>query len=106
MSHGKGLRRRLLSAALPRPQVGLLSASLVSHLFWPDAPEAELQLPEPIEAAMAEFGRRYQQLKSPRKLGWHPSLGVVELDVEVDGVAVEFKVGRRGGRCGGSGAAA
>jgi hypothetical protein len=35
--------------------VGLLSASLVSHLFWPEAPEAELQLPAPIEAAMSEF---------------------------------------------------
>jgi hypothetical protein len=83
-------------------QVGLLSASLISHLFWPEAPEAELQLPAPIEAAMAEFGRRYHQLKSPRKLGWHPSLGVVELELEVAGVALEFKVsGRWGGALGG-----
>lgn len=42
---------------------------------------------------MEEFGRRYHTLKAPRRVNWHPSLGVVELELEVAGTAIDFKVG-------------
>jgi hypothetical protein len=42
---------------------------------------------------MEEFGRRYHTLKTPRRVNWHASLGVVEVEVEVAGTAIEFKVG-------------
>jgi hypothetical protein len=35
--------------SVPGAAVGLLSASLISHLFWPEAPEAELLLPPDVQ---------------------------------------------------------
>ncbi|KAJ9523096.1 hypothetical protein QJQ45_023914, partial [Haematococcus lacustris] len=99
----------------------VLSAIIMSHIFWPKlggwgdeeekagsvatdrAKEAGLKLPPLVAAAQEAFAQAYAGLKAPRKLHWKPHLGCVELQrvshqvtpwlqVEVDGVEVDFKV--------------
>ncbi|KAL6763563.1 hypothetical protein V8C86DRAFT_2491647 [Haematococcus lacustris] len=88
----------------------VLSATIMSHIFWPKlggwgdeeekagsvatdrTKEAGLKLPPLVAAAQEAFAQAYAGLKAPRKLHWKPHLGCVELQVEVDGVEVDFKV--------------
>ncbi|KAG2487792.1 hypothetical protein HYH03_013636 [Edaphochlamys debaryana] len=89
-------------ADAPTPELALLSATVLSYLFWPnqedrdkgapDDPACGLLLPPGIREAMEAYGARYHHLKTPRKLRWRPALGAVELDVSAGGVTASFTV--------------
>ncbi|EFJ49123.1 hypothetical protein VOLCADRAFT_80889 [Volvox carteri f. nagariensis] len=86
-------------SALPQPAspIGsafhLLSAAIISYLFWPRQEDPTgLVLPAEIRTAMETYEQRYHHLKTPRKLRWRPHLGSVDLDVSAGGVTASFSV--------------
>ncbi|GLI63750.1 hypothetical protein VaNZ11_006823, partial [Volvox africanus] len=85
-----------------RPEFDLLSATIISYLFWPrqedrdkgapDDPATGLLLPKEIRSVMETYEQRYNHLKTPRRLRWRPHLGSVDLDVSAGGVTASFSV--------------
>jgi anaphase-promoting complex subunit 2 len=75
------------------------SATVISHMYWPDNVKEEdsatyESLPAPIRAAMDSFAAEYTKLKPTRKLQWIGSQGQVTVEVEVPGsdMPVDFRV--------------
>ncbi|GME84742.1 unnamed protein product [Ambrosiozyma monospora] len=68
-------------------------ASVVSHMYWPELPENKFKLPEEITTGLTKFESDFEDLKQGRKLTLLPSLGQVDLDIELNnGVVHNFKV--------------
>ncbi|GFR52613.1 hypothetical protein Agub_g15129, partial [Astrephomene gubernaculifera] len=86
----------------PGPEFELLSATILSYLFWPgqedrdkgapDDPSCGLLLPPEVRAAMRVFEGRYRHLKTPRSLRWRPQLGAVDLELAAGGATASFRV--------------
>ncbi|GMG20326.1 unnamed protein product [Ambrosiozyma monospora] len=68
-------------------------ASIVSHMYWPELPENKFKLPDEITTGLTKFESDFEDLKQGRKLTLLPSLGQVDLDIELNnGVVHNFKV--------------
>ncbi len=53
-----------LAEGVKNDTLGLLSATIVSHLFWPELRDAEMTVPAQLEAAMKQYAERcVQRLK-------------------------------------------
>lgn len=76
--------------------IASLDAMVISRFFWPDeiaalAPQGPdgakeghtIKLHPRIQTMMDEYGRRFSQLKTPRKLIWQPFAGLVNLELEL-----------------------
>ena len=61
-----------------------ITATIISYLFWPQLTGEELRLPKRISDLLEEFAKKYNKLKTPRKLNWSSHLGLVELDLTFD----------------------
>lgn len=70
-----------------------LSATVVSHLFWPSMPsDDDLTLPPEVQDMLDTYGAKYHSTKLPRKLVWKKTLGTVSLDVTVGSSTLSLDV--------------
>ncbi|OWZ10966.1 Anaphase-promoting complex subunit [Phytophthora megakarya] len=67
-------------------------ATIVSHQFWPPLQGEDFMLHQTISKDIDAFKDAYHVLRNPRSLDWNPSLGSVQLSIDLEGVVREFTV--------------
>ncbi|PSC76910.1 anaphase-promoting complex subunit 2 [Micractinium conductrix] len=72
--------------------IGCLSATIVSQLFWPQLQTEEFTPPPEVASMLSTYAAKYRSLKAPRKLVWRPALGSVSLDLFIGDQEKEFTV--------------
>eukprot|EP00392_Amoebophrya_sp_AT5.2_P003650 g3655.t1 len=65
-------------------------ATILSHHFWPveqlaAEEEVEFRLPQPMQAALDKYSRRYGGVRSTRKLNWRKAMGLVKIEIQLGG---------------------
>lgn len=83
---------RALSRSDIRYALPILSTTIISYLFWPEAKEPDIIVPPDIQLLMDVYGEQYHNKKRPRQLTWRTGTGMVELDVYVQNEKTTFKV--------------
>ncbi|KAF1313781.1 Anaphase-promoting complex subunit 2, partial [Globisporangium splendens] len=79
------------SDAASKPLVPV-DATIVSQHFWPPFQGDEFVLHPKVSSDIDEYKKSYEVLRNPRSLAWNPSLGSVQLSIELQGVEREFSV--------------
>ncbi|CAB3403088.1 unnamed protein product [Caenorhabditis bovis] len=71
-----------------------ISACIISAHYWPkiEADPGSQKLPEPIEQAMEKYAATYSKQKERRNLNWIKGAGCVQVEIELDGFAIEKTV--------------
>ncbi len=70
-----------------------LSATVVSHLFWPSlSNDDDLIVPSHVQEMLDTYAAKYHSTKLPRKLIWKKTLGTVSLDVTVGNTMLSMDV--------------
>ncbi|KAF9623696.1 hypothetical protein IFM89_003841 [Coptis chinensis] len=70
----------------------LLDATIISSNFWPPIQDESVNIPEAMDQLLSDYAKRYNEIKTPRKLLWKKNLGTVKLELELGDRAVEFTV--------------
>ena len=65
------------------------SAKILSRLFWPALRTETFKLPPVMAALATRYAEGFEALKASRKLGWLPSLGSVEVELQLADRSVE-----------------
>ncbi|CAN0530679.1 unnamed protein product, partial [Ectocarpus sp. 8 AP-2014] len=65
---------------------------MVSQHFWPHLLGEDMRLHPRMQDRLAAFGKAYSVIKNPRLLVWKKQLGVVELNLDFNGVERSFSV--------------
>lgn len=55
---------------------------IISSMYWPPLANESLKLPNEIEIEIKKYTEKFEDLKNPRKLKWHNSIGAVEIELE------------------------
>uniref|UniRef100_A0A914UZ69 Anaphase-promoting complex subunit 2 n=1 Tax=Plectus sambesii TaxID=2011161 RepID=A0A914UZ69_9BILA len=61
-----------------------VSVRILSAHFWPKQRDERLTLPDALQLGLASYNQRFQMLKASRTLEWIPSMGSVEVQLEID----------------------
>ena len=69
-----------------------LAGYVLSHNFWPTFVEENLTVPIELQSVFKEFKREFEALKSRRTLEWRTNIGLVELEVSLNGRKIPFSV--------------
>ncbi|KAM2330420.1 hypothetical protein ACFX1X_021251 [Malus domestica] len=67
-------------------------ATIISSNFWPQIQDESLNVPGPVDQLLSDYAKRFNEIKTPRKLLWKKSLGTVKLELQFDDRAVQFMV--------------
>ncbi|KAJ4972980.1 hypothetical protein NE237_006154 [Protea cynaroides] len=70
----------------------LLDATIISSNFWPPIQEESLNIPMPVDQLLSDYARRFNEIKTPRKLLWKKNLGTVKLELQFEDREVQFTV--------------
>ncbi|KAL8138133.1 hypothetical protein V2J09_004134 [Rumex salicifolius] len=70
----------------------VVNATIISSNFWPPIQEEALNIPETMDQLLIDYSKRFHEIKTPRKLQWKKNLGVVKLELQFEGRAVQFTV--------------
>ncbi|KAL3501441.1 hypothetical protein ACH5RR_035890 [Cinchona calisaya] len=70
----------------------ILSATIISSNFWPPIQDEALLLPAPVDQLLSDYAKRFNQIKTPRKLLWKKNLGTVKLELQFEDREVQFTV--------------
>ncbi|CAM9002041.1 unnamed protein product [Rhodiola kirilowii] len=70
----------------------VIDATIISSNFWPPIQEEDLKLPNAVDQLLSDYAKRYNEIKTPRKLLWKKNLGTVKLELQFEDKAVEFVV--------------
>ncbi|GAB4829126.1 anaphase-promoting complex subunit 2 [Ancistrocladus abbreviatus] len=70
----------------------VVDATIISTNFWPPIQDEPLNIPGPVDQLLSDYAKRFHEIKTPRKLLWKKSLGVVKLELQFEDRAVEFNV--------------
>ncbi|RDX79028.1 Anaphase-promoting complex subunit 2, partial [Mucuna pruriens] len=70
----------------------IISATILSSNFWPPIQEEPLNLPEPIDQLLSDYAKRFNEIKTPRKLQWKKSLGTIKLELQFQDREMQFTV--------------
>ncbi|KAL4118698.1 hypothetical protein PRIC2_011023 [Phytophthora ramorum] len=80
----------------PLDCVGALStrvdATIISQQFWPPLQGEDFTLHPKVSKDIDAFKDSYHVLRNPRSLDWNPSLGSVQLSIDLEGEEREFTV--------------
>ncbi|OQS07323.1 anaphase-promoting complex subunit [Thraustotheca clavata] len=68
----------------------IVDATIVSQHFWPPFQAEEFSLHPRLQKIIDDYRKSYHVLKNPRTLEWVPSLGFVNLCLELNSCEVEF----------------
>ncbi|DBA04288.1 TPA: hypothetical protein N0F65_002050 [Lagenidium giganteum] len=79
-------------AQQPYSKYSIVDATIVSSEFWPPFQQEEFAVHSIVEKKIEEFKKAYQVLRNPRSLNWNPSLGSVQLSIELSGETRSFTV--------------
>ncbi|KAL5721544.1 anaphase-promoting complex subunit 2 [Ranunculus cassubicifolius] len=90
------------SIALPSPKgagldetgvsLDLLDATIISQNFWPPVQDESINIPESVDQLLSDYAKRFNQIKTPRKLLWKKNLGTVKLELQFGERAAQFTV--------------
>ena len=69
-----------------------IQAKVLSRLFWPTMSEQTFELPPEIEGQQLAFESSFEKYKSSRNLTWVPSLGSVDIELELEDRTVRESV--------------
>ncbi|KAL2333269.1 hypothetical protein Fmac_014482 [Flemingia macrophylla] len=70
----------------------VISATIISSNFWPLIQDEPLKLPEPIDQLLSDYAKRFNEIKTPRKLQWKKSLGTIKLELQFQDREMQFTV--------------
>ncbi|XP_030956395.1 anaphase-promoting complex subunit 2 isoform X1 [Quercus lobata] len=70
----------------------ILDATIISSNFWPPIQDETLNVPEPVDNLLSDYAKRFNEIKTPRKLLWKKNLGTVKLELQFEDRAVQFTV--------------
>lgn len=89
-SHGEetDARKDRLFAVPP----SIFEPTIICTEFWPEQEDAPLTLPPPIQQLAVAYQEEYHKLKTPRVLEWIHSLGLVQLELELDDRTLDLTV--------------
>lgn len=74
------------------PSLDAVNATIISSNFWPPIQEEPLNIPDPMDKLLADYSKRFHEIKTPRKLQWKKNLGIVKLELKFEDRAVQFTV--------------
>ncbi|KAL3721483.1 hypothetical protein ACJRO7_033908 [Eucalyptus globulus] len=69
-----------------------LDSTIISSNFWPPIQEETFNLPEPVDQLLSDYARRYNEIKTPRKLLWKKNIGTVKLELQFEDREMQFTV--------------
>ncbi|KAJ8433259.1 hypothetical protein Cgig2_023211 [Carnegiea gigantea] len=69
-----------------------LDATIISSNFWPPIQDESINLPVSVDQLVADYAKRFHEIKTPRKLLWKKNLGVVKLELQFEDRTVQFSV--------------
>ncbi|KAL5553745.1 hypothetical protein UlMin_041146 [Ulmus minor] len=75
--------------ALP---MDILDATIISSNFWPPIQDESLIMPQPVDRLLSDYAKRFNEIKTPRKLLWKKNLGAVKLELEFEDRVMQFTV--------------
>jgi len=87
-----GIDRAKAIEAAREASEAYLSSTIITRLCWPVIPEEEPKLPCKVQAVMDLYNEQYHSLKAPRKLIWKPSLGSVDVELQLADRTLNLKV--------------
>ncbi|KAE8023227.1 hypothetical protein FH972_008953 [Carpinus fangiana] len=70
----------------------ILDATIISSNFWPTIQDEALNVPAPVEKLLSDYAKRFNEIKTPRKLLWKKNLGTVKLELQFEDREVQFTV--------------
>ncbi|KAK9277366.1 hypothetical protein L1049_006908 [Liquidambar formosana] len=70
----------------------ILDATILSSNFWPPIQDEVLNVPGPMDQLLSDYAKRFNEIKTPRKLLWKKNLGTVKLELQFEDRAVQFTV--------------
>ncbi|KAG5528895.1 hypothetical protein RHGRI_029524 [Rhododendron griersonianum] len=70
----------------------LLNATIVSSNFWPPIQDEAFNIPEPMDQLLSDYAKRFNEIKTPRKLLWKKNLGTVKLELQFEDRSLQFTV--------------
>ncbi|XP_061370906.1 anaphase-promoting complex subunit 2 [Gastrolobium bilobum] len=70
----------------------IIAATIISSNFWPPIQDEPFNLPEPVDQLFSDYAKRFNEIKTPRKLQWKKSLGTVKLELQFEDRVVQFTV--------------
>ncbi|XP_024029437.1 anaphase-promoting complex subunit 2 [Morus notabilis] len=75
--------------ALP---MDILDATILSSNFWPPIQDESLVIPQPVDQLLSDYAKRFNEIKTPRKLLWKKNLGAVKLELQFEDREMQFTV--------------
>ncbi|RHN44694.1 putative cullin, winged helix-turn-helix DNA-binding domain, anaphase-promoting complex subunit 2 [Medicago truncatula] len=69
-----------------------IASTIISSNFWPPIQDEPLNLPEPVDQLLSDYAKRFNEIKTPRKLQWKKSLGTVKLELQFEDRVMQFTV--------------
>ncbi|XP_057950012.1 anaphase-promoting complex subunit 2 isoform X2 [Malania oleifera] len=70
----------------------ILDATILSSNFWPPIQDEDLNITGPVDNLLSDYARRFNEIKTPRKLLWKKNLGTVKLELQFEDRSVQFTV--------------
>ncbi|KAH7866289.1 hypothetical protein Vadar_018310 [Vaccinium darrowii] len=70
----------------------ILNATIVSSNFWPTIQDEAFNIPEPVDQLLSHYAKRFNEIKTPRKLLWRKNLGTVKLELQFEDRSLQFTV--------------
>ncbi|XP_052200487.1 anaphase-promoting complex subunit 2 [Diospyros lotus] len=70
----------------------ILNATIISSNFWPPIQDEALSIPEPVDQLLSDYAKRFNEIKTPRKLLWKKNLGTVKLELQFEDRTLQFAV--------------
>ncbi|XP_061992637.1 anaphase-promoting complex subunit 2 isoform X1 [Rosa rugosa] len=75
-----------------RVSMDILDATIISSNFWPPIQEESLNVPGPVDQLLSDYAKRFNEIKTPRKLLWKKNLGTVKLELQFEDREMQFMV--------------
>ncbi|GFN88361.1 anaphase-promoting complex subunit 2 [Plakobranchus ocellatus] len=69
-----------------------LNAMILSAQFWPAFRDEKIKLPVELQEHLDKYTRSFEQQKQNRTLVWKPHLGVMNIELELNGETLSFSV--------------
>ncbi|KAI3983153.1 hypothetical protein MKX01_030875 [Papaver californicum] len=60
-----------------------VDATIISANFWPPVQDETLNVPEAVDHLLSDYAKRFNEIKTPRKLLWKKNLGTVKVQFTV-----------------------
>ncbi|KAH7847253.1 hypothetical protein Vadar_023762 [Vaccinium darrowii] len=70
----------------------MLNATIISSNFWPPIQDEAFNIPEPVDQLLSDYAKRFNEIKTPRKLLWKKNLGTVKLELQFEDRSLQFTV--------------